>query len=274
MNKTTYFAWRFNLFCRRKQVVFLSWSIWRALVFRRVNIASSYKLLHQGPCQCLGVGMGCSCSAFSPEVEEVQPVCDECRVHQFRIGVQWQYGSCLLWRAAHFDEVQVREFRGQVAEVPVVHLVPFVRQAFGDVSAKLYESLLPLFLFHVLVGHFLYPRGEVDGYLVAEFVFVIVAVASALLRYAVHAVAIILAGDGNLRGEVDGHSSLMAWCVVREIFQVVHFPVLRQYPQVGGDVVMALGRLHYAKAVGGIERKFPLLSGIPWHAPAWRYAGC
>lgn len=124
-----------------------------------------------------------------------------------------------------FDEVQVREFRGQVAEVPVVHLVPFVRQAFGDVSAKLYESLLPLFLFHVLVDHFLYPRGEVDGYLVAEFVFVIVAVASALLRYAVHAVAIILAGDGNLRGEVDGHSSLMAWCVVREIFQVVHFPV-------------------------------------------------
>ena len=64
--------------------------------------------------------MRCACSAESTKVEEVHPVGNESRMHQFGVGIKGQHRPCLLGLASLGYKIKVCPFGCHVGKQPVL----------------------------------------------------------------------------------------------------------------------------------------------------------
>lgn len=171
------------------------------------------------------------------------PVAHEGRVYQLGVAVEWQDDAGFLRLATGFDELHVGELCRQVAEQPAVQLAPLGVVAFCYVLAVVLQDVLRIVFSLRKVLCVCDPCGQVDGDLVAKLVLGVVAVACALFCHGVGAVAVVLASDGDLGGEVYGDAMLVMLSWLALILQVVHALVLGKYAEVGRDEVLPFHRV-------------------------------
>ena len=180
-------------------------------------------------------------------------------MNQFGVGIERQHGACLLRLAPCPDEVHVGALCGGVGEEPVLYVGRLAR---GHLSCQFHQLVAGYV--NVAAGHGLgrvalwqrcHKQGQVNANLIVELILRIVAIAGRLLGHRVGAVAVELARDGDLGGEMHGDAALVVGCGLAEPSEVVHPLVLRQHPEVGGDVghtVYDMGTRELVVAVAGV----------------------
>ena len=66
--------------------------------------------------------------------------------------------------------------------------------------------------------------------------------------------AVVLTGDGNLCGKMNGDAELvLSFLIVAEVFQIIHRLVFCQYTEIGSDVILAVDGVAARELVACIE---------------------